>query len=197
METNPLLIAIDPYLIWFYQLTGYTFVDFLIGTFVLAFLAVWLGELTTAAGLLVNGGHLEKATDEMVRYQNMSVDAIAACDKTAFRASNKLANDAFGRTFFMQIAVSAAFLWPVFIALTWMAFRFGEVELRLVFTDRTVGYVAIFLPLYAAAYLILRRIRQWLPYYGRIRAIMDTFTTQTRRMKRFEDLAKPAEKETT
>ncbi|MCA1961634.1 MAG: hypothetical protein LDL33_12665 [Desulfomonile sp.] len=197
METHSLLIAIDPYLIWFYRLTGYTFVDFLIGTFVLAFLAVMLGELTTTAGLLVNRRHLEKATEEMVKYQNMSVDAIAASDKAAFRASNKLANDAFGRTFFMQIAVSAAFLWPVFIALTWMGSRFAEVEFRLAFTDFTVGYAAVFVPLYAAAYLCLRRLRHRLPYFGRVRAVLDAFTAQTKRMKRFEDLAKPVQKEIT
>jgi hypothetical protein len=197
METHPLLIAIDPCLIWFYRLTGYTFVDFLVGTFVLAFFAVMLGELTMTAGLVLNRRHLEKATEEMVRYQNMSVDAIAARDKTAFRASNKLANDAFGRTFFMQIAVSAAFLWPVFVALTWMGSRFADVEFRLALTDHTVGYVAVFVPLYAAAYIIVRRIRRRLPYFGRVRAILDTYTAQTRRMKRFEDLARPTEKETT
>jgi len=197
METHSLLIAIDPCLIWFYRLTGYTFVDFLIGTFVLAFLAVMLGELTTAVGLLINRRHLEKATEEMVRYQNLSVDAIGANDKAAFKAANKLANDAFGRTFFMQVAVSAAFVWPVFIALTWMGSRFADVEFRLAFTDRTVGYVAVFVPLYAAAYLCLRQLRQRLPYFGRVRAVMDAFKTQAKQMKRFEDLARPVEKEIT
>jgi len=197
METHSLLIAIDPYLIWFYRLTGYTFIDFLIGTFVLSSLAVVLGELTTAVGLLINRRHLEKATEEMVRYQNLSVDAIGANDKVAFKASNKLANDAFGRTFFMQIAVSAAFLWPVFIALTWMGSRFADVEFRFAFTDHSVGYVAVFVPLYAAAYLCLRRLRHRLPYFGRVRSVLDAFTAETKRMKRFEDLAKPVEKEIT
>ena len=95
----------------------------------------------------------------------------------------------------MQVAVSAAFLWPVFIALTWMGSRFAEVEFRLVFTDLTVGYVAVFVPLYAAAYLVLRRLRHRLPYFGRVRAILDVYTAQAKRMKRFEDLARPVEKE--
>ncbi len=131
---------------------------FLLGTFVLALLSVIIGEFSISLIFRINRTFIDKQTDEIVRYQNLSIDALAAGDKEAYHASNKMANEAFGKSFFMQIAMSAAFLWPIFFVLTWMQSRFDDVEFRILFTDHSVGFICVFVALYAPAYLIFKRI---------------------------------------
>src|SRR4030042_4742500 len=110
MEMNPFYMVIGPCLIFFYRITGYGFVDFLIGTFALAFIALIMGELAISLVFLISRKYIDKITSEMTRYQSLSEDALAAGAKEAYRAANKLANDAFRRPFFTPIALSAAFL---------------------------------------------------------------------------------------
>ena len=186
MEMSPGFAVIDPYLIWFYRLTGYAFVDFLIGTFVLAWVALIVGEFTISLAFLASRKYIDSTTGEVVRYQNLSVDALAAGDKEAYSASNKLANDAFGKSFFMQIALSAAFLWPIFFALDWMRQRFSDVEFRVLFTDYSVGYICVFVALYAAAYIVFKRIKYKLPYFRNIKAILDIYRDRAEQIKGFE-----------
>ena len=121
-------MILDPYLIWLYRITGYAWIDFFIGTFALALMAVIIGEFTISLAYLFARKRIERVTDETVRYQNLSMDALTAGDKEAYQAANQMANDAFGHSFFMQIALSAAFLWPIFFVLAWMSYRFREVE---------------------------------------------------------------------
>lgn len=182
---HPFFLLIDPFLIWFYRLTGYSFIDFLIGTFVLAWITLLIGELCISVVFLISRKRIADVSDEVLRYQNLSVDAAAVGDKQAYHAANKLANDAFGRTFFMQIAFSAAFLWPIFFALTWMGYRFADVEFRLIFTDYTVGYTYVFIPLFIAAYLIFRRLKDKLPYFRTVNRILDTYGENASNMKSF------------
>ncbi len=180
MHMNPVYMIIDPYLIFFYRITGHSFLDFLIGTFALACMALILGELTISWVFLISRKYIDKITNEMTRYRNLSEDALAAGDKRAYRASNKLANDAFGKSFFMQIALSAAFLWPIFFALDWMGRRFAEIEFRILFTDYSVGYICVFITLYAAAYMIFKKIKYKLPYFRNIGAILDNYKPTVR-----------------
>jgi hypothetical protein len=182
---HPFFLFLDPYLIWFFRITGYSFVDFLLGTFVLAFITLVIGEFCISIVFLLSRKNIAKVSDEVVRYQNLSVDAAAVGDKTAYHAANKLANDAFGRTFFMQIAFSAAFLWPIFFSLTWMGYRFSDVEFRLLFTDYTVGYACVFIPLFIASYLIFKRLKDKLPYFRTIKRILDTYEENASKMKTF------------
>lgn len=188
MEMNAVYGFFDPFLIWFFRITGYAFVDFLIGTYVLAFIAIVVGEFTISIIYLVNRGTIDKITDEVVRYQNLSVDAIEAGNKTAYLATNKLANDAFGRTFFTQIAMSAGFLWPIPFALGWMQPRFSDVEFRIIFTDWTVGYAFAFFPLCVLAYLSFKRIKYRIPYFKRIKARLDADASRHKHMRSFADL---------
>jgi hypothetical protein len=185
---HPAYLAVDPLIIWFYRITGYTFVDFLIGTFVLGMTAVILGEFTISLAYLANRKHIEKQTEDVVRFQNLSVDAIEAQNKPAYSAANKMANEAFGKSFFMQIALSTAFLWPIPLALGWMQYRFHDVEFRLLFTDITVGYFAVFIALYVAAYLIFKRVKPVIPYFKWINAKLDESNRRTGKMRSFSDL---------
>lgn len=188
MESHPIYLAVDSLLIAFYRITGYALVDFLFGTFVLAAIAVVIGEFTISVLFLINRKHIDKVTAEVVRFQNLSVDALAAGDKEAYTAANKLANDAFGKSFFLQIALSAGSLWPIFFALTWMQQRFSEVEFRLLFTDWYVGYICVFVAMYAAAYLIFKRIKYKLPYFRGIKKVLDLYATRSKEMKTLQDV---------
>lgn len=188
MEMHPLYLWLDPGLIWLYRITGHAYVDFFFGTFVLALAAVIIGELTISLAYLANRRAIDKTTGEVVRYNNLSVDAVIAKNKNAYTASNKLANDAFGKSFFMQIALSTAFLWPIPFALGWMQYRFSEVEFRLPGTEISVGYIAVFILLYIAAYLLFRRVKYRVPYFRKIREMLDARKTSLAEMKSFADL---------
>ena len=105
-----------------------------------------LGKLTLRLVLLVAQPPLDKATAEARKYQNLSMDALAAGDRPTYEAANQLANDAFGKTFFMQIAQSGAFLWPVCVALAWMGYRFADLAFPLPLVQISLGYVGVFHP---------------------------------------------------
>lgn len=175
MEMHPLWLLVDPYLMWFYRLTGYSFPDFLIGTFVLAWIALLIGEFTIGAVFLLVRERIDATTHEAQHYQDLSAEAMAVGDTKAYHAANKLANDAFGRSFFSQIALSAAFLWPVFVALAWMDYRFADLEFPLLFSGYSLGYIGMFIVLYVAAYLTFKRIKYRLPYFRRIKSILDSY----------------------
>jgi membrane protein insertase Oxa1/YidC/SpoIIIJ len=148
-----------------------------------------VGEFTISLVFLINRKHIDEQTSEIVKYQNLSIDALAVNDKEAYHAANKMANEAFGKTFFSQIAMSAAFLWPIMFIMTWLQYRFSEVEFAILFTDYTVGCFAVFIPLYAASYMIFKRIKPMIPYFRRINAILDSYGQRTRKMKTLADLA--------
>jgi len=188
MEMHPMWMLVDPYIIWFYRLTGYAFADFLLGTFVLAWIALLVGEFTISVVFLAAKQRIDASTHEARRYQDLSAEAMSAGNKEAYRAANKLANDAFGRSFFMQIALSAAFLWPVFVALAWMNLRFAELEFPLLFTDHSLGCVGVFIVLYAAAYLIFKKIKYKLPYFRWMKTILDSYESGSAEAKSFAEV---------
>lgn len=165
--------AIEPYVIWSFRITGYTFVDFLTGTLFLAFFAVIVGEFTISLAFLASRKRIDRTNAELARYHNLTFDALKSADKNAYHAANKLANDAFGKSFFMQVALSAAFLWPIFFALDWMQWRFSGVEFEFLFLERTVGPICVFIPLYATAFLVFKHVKHHLPYFRKITAIID------------------------
>jgi hypothetical protein len=150
---------LDPYLITLFRFSGYALADFLVGTFLVGLLTVMVGAISSFLAAQANGKFVQETTDEMKRYEGLSVKAAQAGDVTAFHAANKLSNDAFGRSFFQGAAVSAAFIWPVFFALDWMRFRFSEVDFPVLWTPISIGYFTIFAVLYVAAYLVFQRVR--------------------------------------
>jgi hypothetical protein len=161
-----LIQIVDQYLIMFYRLTGHAGVDFAIGTFVLACICLFIGEVTVSLAYWFTRKRLGEKMAEGEKYQNLSVEALKAGNKEAYEAANKLAKDAFGHTFFQQVALSSAFLWPVFFALAWMQHRFLEVEFPIPGTNWSLGFIGGFIPIYIAAYLIMKRL-PWLRRFKR------------------------------
>jgi len=168
---QPLFQFLDQYLIVLYRLTGHVGVDFVIGTFVLAFICLVLGELTIFLVFLFIRRHIDAKTTEAEKYQNLSVDALKAGDKEAYLAANQLANEAFGHSFFQQMALSAAFLWPVCFALAWMQHRFLEVEFPIPGTGWSLGFIGPFIIIYVIAYFLFKQVKRGLTISSRIRSL--------------------------
>jgi len=175
MEMPVPFLLLDPYLIRLYRLTGAAGVDFVLGTLALAFLALALGEFTISLTFLAARHRIQRVTAEAQKYQDLSLAALKAGDKQAYTAANRLANDAFGHSFFMQVALSAAFLWPAFLALAWMSYRFAEVEFPLPHTGFSFSYIGVFILLYIPAYLVFKRIIYKLPYFRRVKGMLDAY----------------------
>jgi hypothetical protein len=172
MEMHPFYQVLDPYLIWFYRLTGRAGVDFVIGTLFLVFLALVIGEFTAFLAFRLMRKHLGEKTAEAEKYHDLSLDALKAGNKEAYQAANKLAKEAFGHSFFQQAALSAAFLWPVFFALAWMQYRFLEVEFPLPFSGWSLGYIGIFILLYVPAVILFKRLKRKLHNFRRLKGIL-------------------------
>jgi hypothetical protein len=49
-------------------------------------------------------------------------------------------------------------VWPIFFALGWMQHRFLEVKFPIPGTNWSLGFIGVFIPIYIAAYLIMKRL---------------------------------------
>ncbi len=191
---NQLFLSVDSFFIWSYRLSGYAPLDFFVGTFFLALVAVVIGEFSISFAFLLTRKSIQHVQDQMVNYQNLSIDALALGDKKSYKAANKLANDAFGKTFFMQIGLSSARVWPAFLAVAWMNTRFYEVDFEVPFIGGTIGFLPIFILLYVAAYFAFKPIRNRISYFKKVNKILDSYKEKTRNMKSLADLAQKKKK---
>ena len=162
-------MALDPYLIWWYRLPDNGYVGFFLGTFVLALMCVIVGDVTLTLAYRLVAKRLENLTAESLKYQDLSIEAAKAGDKASYKAANKLANEAFGMSFFSQMAVSMARLWPLPFALAWMQTRFTEVEFPLPFIGLSLGYIGVFIILYIAAYFLFKQVKKQFLTFPRVR----------------------------
>ncbi len=187
-----LYLWLDPYLIWFYRLSGSAAVNFLVGTWVLAVFSLVVGELTAFLAALMVRRPLEQVAGEAKRYQDLSMEALKAGDRPAYEAANKVANEAFGKSFFMQVALSATFFWPIFLALGWMQQRFLGVAFPLPFVGFSLGYTGVFIILYIAAYFMFKPVKRRLPYFRRAKEMRHASGQTARELKSFVCLLPPA-----
>jgi len=191
MEMHPVYLWLDSYLIWFYRLTGSAEVNFLLGTLALAVLSLLVGEFTSFLASRIVRRHFEQVTGEAKRYQDLSMEALKAGDRPAYEAANQLANEAFGKSFYSQVAISATFVWPIFFALGWMQYRFLDMTFPLPFIGFSLGYIGVFVILYIAAYFVFKPVKRRLPYYRRIKELKDASGRSARNLKSFGDLLPP------
>ena len=168
MEMMPsFFVALDPYLIWFFRLPGNAYIGFFLGTLVLVLICLVIGEITFWLTTRLMGKHLDNVAGEAIKYQDLSIEAAKAGDKRSFKAANEMANDAFGKSFFHMCAVSMAKLWPVPFALAWMQYRFLDVGLPIPGTPWSLGYIGVFIIIYAAIYILLKKVRHCLTWSQR------------------------------
>jgi hypothetical protein len=167
MEMHPLYLALDPYLIWFYRLTGQAEVNFFLGTLAVAVFALLLGEFTSFLASFVVQRHFDQVGGEARKYQDLSLEALKAGDRPAYEAANRVANESFSKSFFMQIALSATYFWPIFFILGWMQHRFLNIEFPLPVVGFPLGYVGVFVLLYIPVYVLYKKIKRRLPRWRR------------------------------
>jgi hypothetical protein len=177
---------IDPGLIFFYRFTGNALLDYFIGTACLAFICVLVGELCVSLAIKFNKKPLDAMTEEMVQKEKLSMAAYQAGDKTGYRALNKEATDLWGKKFFTAVGYSAGILWPIPIALGWMATRFAEVDFELAYPlslvfGQTVGYTFTFIPIYILCRIIFKYLRPHLPYFRGVQKLLSEYDDKASR----------------
>ena len=154
-----------------YRWPGDPFIGWWTGTLILALWATVLGEITLFLALRANRSRVMDTFQEMGDRHSQSINALRAGDKEAYKAINKLANEAFGKAFFMQMTMAAASLWPVPLALGWLQTRFSGVRFPLPcdlpLLGDSVGYTFIFIPLYILVRIMFGKIRANLPFFER------------------------------
>lgn len=148
-----LWLNLDPILIAPYRLISDPVWGWWLGSLVLAGWAVFWGELTLALVFRLNRRYVEDLTRETQKRNQQAINALKAGDKAAYRGINKLANEAHGKAFFLQIAMGASSLWPAFLAAGWLELRFGDVPIVLPGLEGRITYLAGFVPLYLAVRL--------------------------------------------
>lgn len=139
---------LDAALIFFFRLPGDATAGFYLGSFVLAVLTVFLGDVSQALAHRINRSHFQSQTKDMVHLHNLSIKALRQGDKEGYKAANKLANDTFGKAFFTRAALFTVSIWPLPFAMGWLAGRFQGVDIPLPFGSTAVGYNTVFLPVY-------------------------------------------------
>lgn len=161
---------------------------FYLGTLVLALVCVVLGDFTYNLVVRADRKKIGENTAETIRLNNLSIDALQAGDGDSYRACNKLANEAFGRMFFLQVALSTASLWPVPFAMAWLQYRFFEAVFPLPGVSVTLGYAGVFLPMYVLARILFGQIRSRLPFFRGAREIFQSFFSQSKTMRSWREL---------
>jgi len=167
--------VLDPVLITFYRLTGYPLVDYYLGTFLLALLAVVVGELTISLVFRINKAHLDKLNARVEKMKRLSSEASALGDQEGYKACNKEGNDSFGQLFFNKFGLSAASLWPIFFALAWMQERFAEIGLPLPWIGWEINYFFFFLLCYILARIVFGKLKSKLPYFRGVHQTLLTY----------------------
>ncbi len=157
---NSLLLAVDSFLIAPYRWADDPMLGWWVGTFILAIWAGILGELTLAAAYRINGAAMSQRLDETAYYQERSINALKSGDKPSYKAINRLANDAFGRSFFLLMAMGMSSLWPAFLAGAWLQSRFGDLRFSFPFFDNGLNFLPFFLICYIIARILVSGVKK-------------------------------------
>ncbi len=165
------LQSIDPFLIYAYRIPADSLLGYWLGTLALAFGALALGMTTMALSGLLNRNLHRRQSAKMIKMHNLSIRAIQEQNKEGYLATNKLANEMYGRVFFNRAALFTASVWPVPFALAWMNERFADVSLNIPLIDFPFGYVGVFL----SCYILLRVAVSFLriPVYTKLMESLD------------------------
>lgn len=182
-----LYMEIDKVLMPFYRLPDNPLLGYYTGTFALSLACVITGEYSIKLAFRLNKEKIVRNNAEMDIYQDLSIKALKAGDKAAYKACNSIANDAYGKAFFSQIALSASALWPVFIALGWMQYRFAGVEFNLPFPipgiGGTVGYAATFLSCYIITRILSGKIKNKFLYLHKMKTMQKHVESNNMQLK--------------
>ena len=177
------VLQADRFLIAFYRITGYSLLDYFIGTMFLGLLCVVVGEVSVSLAIRFNKHYLDSMSREMNEKERLAMAAYQAGNKDGYKALNKEATDVWGKHFFTMVAYSAGILWPIPFALGWMQTRFSGVEFDLAFPlslifGKSVGYIFTFIPIYILCRILFKYMRPHLPYFKGVQKLLDESGTQ-------------------
>ena len=182
----------DAYIIYFFRLSTEPIIGFLLGIAALSLLCALIGNLTVLAATHVNGNYLIRQNREMVDMQNLSVKALVAKDKSAYKLLNREANDRFGKYFFAQINMSVSYLWPTPFALAWLDHRFAAVDFLLPFHipgfGTSVGYTFSFIPMYILMSILFGKLKKHLPLFNSMTKYLATIQKDAATMVTLADV---------
>lgn len=184
--------TLDPIFMSFFRITPDPILSFFLGTFILTMIGVLIGEFTLSVAFLFNRRYVEKLNRDLIKWNNLSIDAIKDGNGEAYRAFNEQANEAFGRLFFLSVAYSAASLWPAPFALGWMQRWFSDISIPLPFALPLVGhsasYTFVCILSYITASFIFSLLKPHLPYFKQIHKILNTPKEERERLRSFTEL---------
>ena len=163
MDPVALIISyIDPFLIAPYRWFENPDVSWCMGTFCLAFWAGIIGELTLAVAYRLNRHQVNQNDDQTLYYHQNSLAAKKAGDEAAYKGINDLANEAFGKAFFLLAAMGMASLWPAFFAAAWLDLRFGELSFTLPqwAGGLQLNIIAPFIVFYILARVLISKVKR-------------------------------------
>ena len=163
----PFLKPLDPVLIAPYRFFDDPILGWWAGTLVLAFWAVLIGELTVAVVFRINRKPVSRQWEETAYYHEQSLKAKQAGDEATYAGINTLANEAYGKSFFLFIAMGMASIWPAFFAAAWLNLRFSELAF---FLPKWLGglelsFLAPFVLLYLAVRILFSKIKRAIPFF--------------------------------
>ncbi len=187
--------VIDPFLIFFFRLSDEPILGYLLGIAVLSLLCALIGSITVLAATRFNREHLIRQNRDMVRMQNLSVKALIAKDKPAYKLLNREANDAFGKYFFAQLTVSVSYLWPAPFALAWLQTRFEGVVFLLPIDlpgiQGGVGYAFSFIPMFILVSMLFAKLKKCLPLFNVVDNHLETIRKDADDMVTLADVVLP------
>lgn len=158
-----ILDMVDLFLITPYRWPHNPVLGWWLGTMFVGIWCVILGEMSLALVFRVNRARVKEVSQELTEFHAGSMNALKAGDKKAFKDINRLANEAYGKHFFMQVSMACASLWPAALALGWMQTRFSGVDFPLPFVfpmiGNTVGYPFAFIPLYILIRILFEKAK--------------------------------------
>lgn len=162
-----LILTMDPFLIAPYRWIDNSLVGWWVGTFILAFWASLLGEFTLALAYKINHNTVTDRLEKTSSFHHRSFNALKSGDKKAYKAINRLANEEFGKSFFLLVAMGMSSLWPAFLAAAWLQERFGEIRFAFPFVKDGLNFVPYFIICYILARLVLIQIKRRIKTTGK------------------------------
>ena len=131
-----------------------------LGTFILAVWATILGELTLYAAFRINRSVVEERMGQTDMYHQRSLNALKSGDKRSYKAINRLANEAFGKSFFLMIAMGMSSLWPAFLAAAWLQRRFDDIHFPFPLIKDGINFVLYFIVCYILSRILVGLLKR-------------------------------------
>ncbi len=143
---------------------------FWLGSATLALIALAMGQVTAKVALAVNGSHLDRHVADAQSYENTYLEMLKQGEAEHRSGVNQLANEAFGKAFFMGIAISAASLWPLFLAAGWIDARFAGIRLPIAGLNTSLSNIAPLIIAYIVFYILFVKMGKMMRKFRTSRA---------------------------